>query len=41
MTFSEVNGLPGLNDKKPRRIQNVKVKLPLALILLHGLSMTH
>ncbi|KAL3140560.1 E1 ubiquitin-activating protein, variant 3 [Trebouxia sp. C0010 RCD-2024] len=26
VTFSEVDGLPGLNDKKPRRIQNVKVQ---------------
>ena len=25
VTFSEVVGLPGLNDKKPRQIQNVKV----------------
>ena len=27
VTFSEVDGLPGLNDKKPRRIQNVKVRI--------------
>ena len=27
VTFAEVNGMPTLNDKKPRRIKNVKVQL--------------
>ncbi len=26
VTFAEVNGMPTLNDKKPRRIKNVKVQ---------------
>jgi len=27
VTFAEVTGMPTLNDKKPRRIKNVKVQL--------------
>lgn len=27
VTFAEVDGMPVLNDKKPRRIKNVKVQV--------------